>query len=209
MRGGLFVRRLVVGLGLSLAVVSVAGAARAQTSEPKDPEWEVGGFAETLFISRFHNLAEGEAHYRFNWPAVLLGGRGAYLYGKNLAVEAELAIGSGSVGARTSPPEGAGPDDVKLPVFVPMRLQLVGQVPAWRLVPFALLGVGVIYAHTTQMGSDADLMLEMGVGTKLFITKRIAPRLDLRLDATQREGGGLTGGAALHGEVLVGVSVVL
>ena len=56
---------------------------------------------------------------------------------------------------------------------------------------------------------DADLMLEMGVGTKFFVTKRIAPRLDLRLDATQREGGGLTGGAALHGEVLLGVSVVL
>jgi hypothetical protein len=64
-----------------------------------------------------------------------------------------------------------------------------------------------MHVKTTEMGSDADLLLDLGIGAKYMVTHHVVPRLDLRLDMTQREGGGVSNGVALHGEVMLGISV--
>jgi hypothetical protein len=57
------------------------------------------------------------------------------------------------------------------------------------------------------MGKDTDALFYLGIGAKYFATKHVVPRLDLRLDMTQREGGGLSEGVALHTEIMLGVSI--
>jgi hypothetical protein len=170
----------------------------------------VGFLADALFVSRFHNFREeGKPHYELKWPAVLVGARGAYFPQKFLGLELEAAFGYGVVGRRTSRVEEnfRGPDDLKPPRFIPVRAHVIGQVPGSRLVPFALLGGGLLHVKSTEMGSDADLLLDLGIGAKYMVTQHVVPRLDLRLDMTQREGGGFSQGVALHGEVMLGISV--
>jgi hypothetical protein len=59
-----------------------------------------------------------------------------------------------------------------------------------------------LHATSDIQGSDADFMAVLGVGAKYAVTKVFTPRLDLRLDATQREDGF----AAFSKEALLGAS---
>jgi hypothetical protein len=80
-------------------------------------------------------------------------------------------------------------------------------LPTARWVPFVLLGGGVINVKSVEMGKDTDVLLDLGLGAKYFVTQHVVPRFDLRLDMTQREGGGFFDGVALHGEIMLGISV--
>jgi hypothetical protein len=88
-----------------------------------------------------------------------------------------------------------------------VRAHAIAQLPDSRFVPFVLLGAGVLSAKSVEMGYDSDFLLDLGIGGKYFVTSHVVPRLDLRLDMTQREGGGISKGVALHAEVMLGVSV--
>ena len=166
--------------------------------------------ADALFISRFHNFKEpGAQQYRFAWPAVLLGGRATYFPEKYFGGEVEAAFGSGAVGERISLSAPQGSDDINVPWFAPVRAHALVQLPVGRVVPFALMGAGVIYVESTQMGRDVDVIFDLGLGARYYATKYVVPRLDLRLDMTQREDGGLSDGVALHSEIMLGVGFVL
>jgi len=210
MAAGKLGRALFVLGAWAIATLVCSPAAAQETPKPRRDRWEVGFLADALFISRFHNFKEQDRpQYEFKWPAVLVGGRGAYFPQKFLGLELEAAFGYGVVGRRTSrvAEDFRGPDDLKPPRFIPVRAHVIGQVPGSPLVPFALLGAGFIHVKSTEMGRDLDLLLDLGIGAKYMVTKHVVPRLDLRLDMTQREGGGLSEGVALHGEVMLGVSV--
>lgn len=194
----------------ALAATLSLDAAAQETLRPRADRWEVGFLADTLFISRFHNLKEQDApQYEFTWPAVLVGGRLGYYPERFLGLETEAAFGYGKVGKRRSQLMGAvrGPDDLEPPRFITARAQMALQLPLSRFVPFALLGGGILNAKSTEMGGDSDLLFELGIGAKYFVSRHIIPRLDLRLDMTQREGGGLDDGVALHGEVMLAIGV--
>jgi hypothetical protein len=203
--------RVVTLVGCAAGVLLAAPDARADDPPRQRRErWEAGVLADALFISRFHNFKEsGALQYRFDWPAVLLGGRVSYYPEKFWGAELEAAFGSGSVGKRVSLVKVEGRDLIKNPWFAPVRAHAILQLPVGRVVPFALLGAGAIYVETTQMGRDVDLIFDLGLGAKYFATKRVVPRLDLRLDMTQREDGGLSDGVALHSEIMFGVGFVL
>jgi hypothetical protein len=203
--------RAVVTLGCVAAGLMTAPDVRADDPPRQRRErWEAGVLADTLFISRFHNFKEpGAPQYRFAWPAVLLGGRVSYFPEKYWGGELEAAFGSGSVGKRVSLAELRGPDEINVPWFAPVRGHVILQLPVKRVVPFALLGAGAIYVESTQMGRDVDFILDFGLGVRYLATKRVVPRLDLRLDMTQREDGGFSDGVALHSEIILGVGFVL
>lgn len=205
-----------VGRAVALFGCVAAGLLVAPDARADDPprqrrqRWEAGLLADALFISRFHNFKEpGALQYRFDWPAVLLGGRVSYYPEKYWGAELEAAFGSGSVGKRVSLVKVRGPDLIENPWFAPVRAHAILQLPVGRVVPFALLGAGAMYVESTQMGRDVDVIFDLGLGAKYFATKRVVPRLDLRLDLTQREDGGLSDGVALHSEIIVGVGFVL
>jgi hypothetical protein len=77
------------------------------------------------------------------------------------------------------------------------------------LVPFALLGAGMMHASSDHNGSDTDFLLEAGAGFKVMATRILVPRLDLRLNMAQKKGGGFTDGIAVHPEVLLGLAFTL
>jgi hypothetical protein len=86
---------------------------------------------------------------------------------------------------------------------------LIGQLPTSRLVPFALIGAGMLRGTSDPTGSDTDFDLQVGAGFKVMATKILVPRLDVRLNMTQKDGGGFTDGIAVHPEILLGVSFTL
>lgn len=208
-----WVLALIGAMAAGLLVAPAAHAADDDLPPPRQRKerWEVGAVADMLFISRFHNLkAPGSEQYEYRWPAVLLGARAGYFPERYLGFEAEAAVGTGAVGERVSSSRRfRGPDLSEPPLFVPVRAHALLQFPLARVVPFALVGAGAIVVNSTQMGSDVDALLDFGIGAKYFATKRIVPRLDLRLDMTQREDGSLSDGIALHGEVAFSVGFVL
>jgi hypothetical protein len=169
---------------------------------------ELGVMGGMMFVSPSHNLVEGNApQHEFDVPVWQLGLRAAFFPEKVFGIEAEWAHGFGS--------EKNG-DSAQLDA---VRGHLIGQLPSSRFVPFALLGAGILHASTgdvdlddpssKDMGSDADFLLEAGLGFKVMATPLLVPRLDLRLNMTQKEGGGFTDGVAVHPEVLLGMSFTL
>jgi hypothetical protein len=77
------------------------------------------------------------------------------------------------------------------------------------LVPFALVGGGMIHGSSDRNGSDTDFLLQAGAGLKVMATRFLVPRLDLRANFTQKEGGKFTDGVSVHPEVLLGLSFTL
>ena len=70
-----------------------------------------------------------------------------------------------------------------------------------------LVGYGALVQSSRRLGNDLDSALHYGGGLKLFLTRWVALRLDLRANATGQHG--TTGGRTQHLEALVGVSVTL
>lgn len=176
---------------------------RADELVPARRTVELGAFGGALLVSDSHNWVErGHAHTPFDGPAWQVGLRAAFFLESFAGVEAEWAHGFGNeahVGT-------AGGSSAQLDA---LRAHLVGQLPASRIVPFALLGAGLLHASSDRNGSDTDLLLEAGVGLKLIASKLLVPRLDFRLNVAQKQGGGLSDGFAAHPEVLLGLGVTL
>ncbi len=162
--------------------------------KPQDDSWELGIFGGPLFVSRAHNLHEERFFRRaYEFPAWLFGARVAYFPSKWVGLEAEYAHGRGEVKKR----DGAA--------FNTLRGQLIGQLPLWRFVPFASLGAGFLEGRSDAQGNDADFLFQVGAGAKVAVTPVISPRLDLRLDMMQRQGGGVS----FSKEILLGLSFTL
>jgi hypothetical protein len=177
---------------------------------PKKNTAELGVMGGVLFVSDSNNLvAGGHERHEFKAPVVQVGIRAAFFPVSVFGVEAEWAHGFGKMGRRFDAGTAPITDDLNEPQFDAVRGHLIGQLPTSRVVPFALLGAGLLHVHSKQTGSDGDFLLEAGVGVKVIATKLLVPRLDARLNMTQKNGGGFTDGIAVHPEILLGLSFKL
>ncbi len=171
--------------------------------KPKKNTAELGVMGGVLFVSSSHNLVgPGKTQRELDGPAVQVGVRAAFFPVTVFGVEAEWAHGFAEV------KDGVGIDGGSAD-FDAVRGHLVGQLPGARVVPFALLGAGLLHGSSDQNGSDADFLLQAGAGLKVHATKLLVPRLDLRLNMSQKAGGKFSDGIALHPEVLLGLSFTL
>ncbi|MEX1366468.1 MAG: OmpA family protein [Nannocystaceae bacterium] len=90
------------------------------------------------------------------------------------------------------------------------RGHLIGQLPVSSIAPFALVGAGALGIRSDPeviLGQDIDQSFHLGIGTKVFINRRIMARLDLRDVISPRRG--INGGATNNIEVLLGLSITL
>lgn len=90
------------------------------------------------------------------------------------------------------------------------RGHLVGQLPFSSLAPFVVVGAGALGIQSTPdvvLGRDIDPTFHLGIGTKVFINRRLMARLDLRDVISPRRG--VNGGATNNIEVLLGLSITL
>lgn len=179
---------------------------------PKKNTAELGVMGGVLVVSDSNNLHEGGRSRHAFKKAAQLGLRAAFFPVSVFGVEAEWAHGFSEPGkpapTPTEPldPAGTRSDGLQTAQFDAIAGQLVGQLPTSRVVPFGVLGAGLLRVHSKATGKDGDFMLRAGVGLKVMATKLLVPRLDVRLNMTQKAGGGFTDGVAVHPEILLGLS---
>ena len=94
------------------------------------------------------------------------------------------------------------------------RLQAVAQYPAYRLVPFVLVGTGGmnLRSSVSGLGKDSDPELHIGVGVKYAILQTLSARLDFRDNLMQenRTNPSIKDGDLVSNfELLLGVSFTL
>ncbi|MDF3069244.1 MAG: hypothetical protein K0R38_4845 [Polyangiaceae bacterium] len=170
---------------------------------PRRHAVELGVMGGALLVSDSNNLVTGAGEHRsFELPVWQIGARVAYFPLKALGVEAEYAHGFGRAERLAASPSASAD-------FNAVRGHVIGQLPTSRFVPFALLGAGILHGTSRPTGSDADLLLQAGIGAKVMATKLLVPRVDFRLGMTQKEGGTFTDGVAFHPEVLLGLALRL
>lgn len=172
---------------------------------PKKNTAELGVMGGALFVSDSNNLQQG-GHGRYAYePTVQVGVRAAFFPVSVFGIEAEWAHGFSDLAERQDS-GGRLSDEHDTPQFDAVRGHLIGQLPTSRVVPFALVGAGLLHVRSNQTGSDGDFLLQAGVGLKVMATKLLVPRLDARINMTQKAGGGFTDGIAVHPEILLGLS---
>lgn len=170
--------------------------------KPKNGLVELGLLTGPIFVASDHNLQEMRYPHREYGMGWLVGLRAAFFPHKAFGIEAEYAHGWGSV-------KGPSPESDDGAQFNTVRGHLIGQLPNWRFVPFVLLGVGDLQATSARLGTDGDFMLEAGLGAKFAAGKLFTPRLDVRFDITQAEGGEFGDGITVHPEILLGLGLTL
>jgi hypothetical protein len=164
---------------------------------------ELGVMAGALIVSDSHNLVgAGQQHQPFDAPVWEAGVRAAFFPEKVFGIEAEWAHGFGTEAKKDGVGGGSANFDI-------VRGQLIGQLPTSRLVPFAALGAGMIHASSDRNGSDTDFLLQGGVGLKVMATRLLVPRLDARVNVSQKEGGKFSDGISVHPELLLGLGFTL
>ncbi len=168
--------------------------------KPERNMGEVGVFGGVYMPSTAHELFEtdralpDQGFRKLDRVRADVGLRLGYYPLSFLGIEAEGAVMPGKTA------------DKQTATIWSVRGQLLGQLPFWSVVPFALLGVngtGVV-SDRSALGNDVDLGLHVGGGVKAFVHRNVALRLDARdVIAAKR---GVEKGVAHNGEVLLGVS---
>jgi len=170
---------------------------------PTRNEVEVGAYGGAFLLSPDHELYQTQLD-----PAVdpssgsptasgSLGARVGYAPLRFLAVEAE----GGAAPSRALP-------EARATVWH-ARGSVVGQVGLWSVVPFGLVGAGVlgVASRDAQIGNDVDAAIHFGGGLKVNTSRRVQVRLDLRDTVAARRGAG--NGVTHNGEILLGAAVRL
>ena len=139
---------------------------------PADNYFEVGVFGGAFWLSDNHALQQRN-HQPFE-TAAELGARVAYFPLSFLGGELEGAAG----GSKTQ--SGASADVWAL------RAHASLQLPGSAVVPFALIGGGVLGAGSTVTGSDSDKLFHFGAGAKVALDDFLSLRFDLRDNLTQK-----------------------
>lgn len=86
-----------------------------------------------------------------------------------------------------------------------VRAHVLGQLP-WRLTPTVHAGAGVIgITNDSALGGEIDTVIYFGAGAKLYATRWLVVRLDVRDAITEARGSGV----AHSPEILLGVGAVL
>jgi outer membrane protein OmpA-like peptidoglycan-associated protein len=148
-----------------------------------------------LFETSFDLPDQGFVPLRSVAPEV--GGRAGYYPWRILGVEAE----GGVMPTRTTTDQGV--------LMWGVRGQLVAQLPFWSVAPFVLAGVSGlgVSSERAAVGNDLDLGFHFGAGVKIFLTRYVGLRLDVRDNLTARRG---VDESVIHTpEVLLGLTVTL
>ncbi|MEX1366073.1 MAG: OmpA family protein [Nannocystaceae bacterium] len=146
---------------------------------PRRNSWELGVFGGVGVLSRGLELrGDGIEYKRYGRVAPDIGARVGYYPIRWFGIEAEGAVLPGRVAAT----------DASALLYA-ARLQPVLQLPLWRVVPFATVGVGVlgVSSDDTAMGNDAGLLVSYGGGVKFHISRNIGLRFDVRSNLTAKE----------------------
>ena len=188
---------LTCSTALSLALcVSRARAEGAEATPSKANYFQVGLFGGALFPSANHAFQSNGRHEKFDSPVPELGLRVAYFPLDFLGAELEGTAG----GTKTQ--SGASAD------LWAARAHALLQLPGHGLVPFALIGGGVMGAGSNALGTDSDKLFHFGVGAKLGLDDFLGLRLDLRDNLTQKNAAS-SGTLTHHPEVTLGFSFTL
>ena len=186
-------------LTCSTVLTCVLGALPAHAQEAphaKANYFEVGLFGGALFPSSNHAFQTTGQHQKFDSPAPEIGARVAYFPLAFLGAEVE------GMAAGTKTESGASAD------LWATRVHGIVQLPGHELIPFALIGGGLMGAGSNPLGQDADKLFHFGAGAKLGLDDFLGLRLDLRDNLTQKnhaESGTLTH----HPEVTLGLTFTL
>lgn len=194
---------------------SEGGLRWRRLSQRKDRKWidrwkperhmvELGVFGGALFPAPDIELFEDDPNLPrrgfkpLQVAAFEIGGRVGYYPLRYLGAEAE--------GAYAPTSTDAGGEAVNLWA---VRGHVVGQLGWWSVTPFALVGGGVVGAVSDRsaIGNDVDGALHFGLGVKVYATRYIQARLELRDTITARRG--VAEGATNNLELLLGLSFTL
>jgi len=170
---------------------------------------ELGGYLGAAFFSDQHNLQNlelvqqnREGHQRIG-PGFDLGLRAGFYPLSFLGAEAELGV----------IPTSTRTTDSRATIWT-YPLQAVAQYPAYRLVPFFLIGAGGmnLRSNPNALGKDSDPALHLGIGAKFAITEHLTARFDFRDNLMQENRltpGVDNGNLVQNFEILLGASFTL
>ncbi|MBV1860998.1 MAG: OmpA family protein [Nannocystaceae bacterium] len=105
-------------------------------------------------------------------------------------------------------PTATDADDESATVWA-ARGHLIAQIPRWSVTPFVLAGPSAlaVSSERSAVGNDADLGFHFGAGVKIFVSRYVALRFDIRDTLTAKSGVG--DGVGHTVELLGGLSVTL
>jgi outer membrane protein OmpA-like peptidoglycan-associated protein len=234
MRSSSYFLGLLVGVSACLALPARASAAEAgfsfqasgsganasaSASGDGDDYWrrfrptpmalELGLYGGLAIFSKQHNLQnleildETSAGHQSLKTGVDLGLRAGFYPLSFLGAEGELGV----------IPTKTGTTDDGATIWT-YRLSAVAQYPAYRLVPFVLVGAGGmnLRSGTAALGKDSDPALHVGVGVKYAISQYLSARFDFRDNFMQenRENPVIEDGDLVQNfELLLGLSFTL
>jgi OOP family OmpA-OmpF porin len=203
-------RALVTVLLLTLAAPALAQESvslstdAASESGSRDGTVELGIYGGLLLPATKHELYEPKngladlGHHPLAKLAPDLGLRFAYVPVEVFALEAEAGI----MPTKTR-------DTKDSVIAYAARAHLMFMAPTETIVPFLVLGAGVLGASSDAavLGSDNDPELHVGIGAKAYVTRGFLLRLDLRdnFSSAYLDDPNI----AMHWEALFGVSLVL
>ncbi len=159
--------------------------------KPDDGTWQVGVAVAGMFPSKgLQLIGGGYTPNEFGSAAWEFAGRVAYYPKAFLGIEGEVGAAEGTVAG-----EGT--------LISAWRGHVVGQLPFWSIVPFALAGIGGLGGGSGPNGHDIDFAFHFGGGVKLPIIRDVAMRLDVRETMSKRTNSSW-GGISFTEEVMVG-----
>lgn len=171
---------------------------------------ELGIYGGAAFFSKQHNLQNLEAieqspaigHQALN-TGLDLGLRAGFYPLSWLGAEGELGV----------IPTSTKQTDDSATIWT-YRLHAVAQYPAYRLVPFVLVGAGGMNMRSNlgALGKDSDPEFHVGVGVKYAILQQLSARLDFRDNFMQENRANPSikeGDLVQNFELLLGLSFTL
>lgn len=211
---GAFVVGVVACAWPGLTVAQDGAAVSPSTSDsfmqrhrPTAMSYEAGLYLGAHWFSAEHNLQDTDRPGTGGHQQLSTGGEmGLRVAFFPLAfVGAEMETGVTFSGTETTD------KSAKVLVF---RGHLIAQLPAARIVPFVLIGGGVVSLRSGDdaLGTDSDPAVHFGAGVKFAVTKLISARLDLRDSLIQRNRllpDSQDGDLVHNVELLVGASVTI
>lgn len=170
---------------------------------PEPNTTEVGVYGGLLVTSRRIELFEAdfslpEQGYRpFARVASSFGLRASFFPMRMLGTEIE----AGAMPTRTEVGQPA--------LLYTARGAVVAQLALWSVTPFVLVGGGLVgvTSDRTVVGNDVDAAMYVGGGVKVYVSRFIQVRLDVRDVVTARRG--YEAGLSNNPEILLGVGMTL
>lgn len=171
--------------------------------KPEPNTTEVGVYGGLLVTSRRIELFEAdfslpEQGYRpFARVASSFGLRASFFPMRMLGTEIE----AGAMPTRTEVGQPA--------LLYTARGAVVAQLALWSVTPFVLVGGGLVgvTSDRTVVGNDVDAAMYVGGGVKVYVSRFIHVRLDVRDVVTARRG--YEAGLSNNPEILLGVGMTL